>query len=168
MIIKRIGRAISHAFKNPRILGAYYRRYLPPVKLMVCGIVFLPLKMLLYKKDIWLICEKITEARDNGYHFFKYVKENHPEVNAYYVIAKGSPDSEKVNHYGNIVAANPSGIIYIAWLQKSAFALSHMERYRIPKGNCTACLNVLGAKISSLCFYNTGSPRMRCHIPLII
>ena len=106
MIIKRIGRAISHAFKNPRILGAYYRRYLPPVKLMVCGIVFLPLKMLLYKKDIWLICEKITEARDNGYHFFKYVKENHPEVNAYYVIAKGSPDSEKVNHYGNIVAAN--------------------------------------------------------------
>lgn len=29
--------------------------------------------------DIWLIAERGDEARDNGYAFYKYMKENHPE-----------------------------------------------------------------------------------------
>lgn len=106
MIIKRIGKTICHVCENPHVLGVYYRRYMPAVKLLVCGILLLPFKSLLQKKKIWLICEKITEARDNGYHFFKYIKENHPEVNVYYVITKSSPDIEKISQYGNTVAAN--------------------------------------------------------------
>lgn len=45
------------------------------------------------KKDIWLSFEKFSEtAQDNAYHFFKYVYENHPKENIYYVIKKDSPD----------------------------------------------------------------------------
>jgi CDP-glycerol glycerophosphotransferase len=57
----------------------------------------------LYNEDIWLIGEKKTEARDNAYHFFKYVRENHPGINAFFAITKDSPDLKKVKRYGNII-----------------------------------------------------------------
>lgn len=47
--------------------------------------------------------EKKTEARDNGFALFKYLKENRPEVNVYYVITKKSPDLERVKKYGDVV-----------------------------------------------------------------
>ena len=37
-------------------------------------------------KDAWLICERGTEARDNGYWMFKYIREKHPEQKIYYII----------------------------------------------------------------------------------
>lgn len=60
----------------------------------------------LIEKDIWLICEKLTEARDNGYHLFVYIREHHPEIHAYYVIEKKSVDIHKIEKYGNVVYAN--------------------------------------------------------------
>lgn len=60
----------------------------------------------LLQKDIWLICEKRNEARDNGFHFFKYLREKHPEINSYYVIDENSPDLQKVTCYGNVVISD--------------------------------------------------------------
>ena len=60
----------------------------------------------LLEKDIWLICEKRTEARDNGYHFYKYIREHHPGINAYYVITKGSADLAKVTCLGKVIYAD--------------------------------------------------------------
>ena len=57
----------------------------------------------IFKKEIWLICESPNTASDNGYHFFKYVKEKHPEVLAYYVIKKNCLDYQKVKEYGNLI-----------------------------------------------------------------
>lgn len=53
----------------------------------------------LYKKKIWLITEKRDEARDNGYWLFKYIKETHPEIQAYYVIRGTSSDKRKLVHW---------------------------------------------------------------------
>lgn len=39
-------------------------------------------------KDLWLISERGTEAKDNGYCFFEYLCEKHPEINARFVIDK--------------------------------------------------------------------------------
>lgn len=47
--------------------------------------------------DIWLIAERGDEARDNGYAFYKYMEENHPEKNFYYIIKKNSPDVYKID-----------------------------------------------------------------------
>ncbi len=47
--------------------------------------------------DIWLIAERGDEARDNGYAFYKYMQENHPEKEFYYVIKKDSPDINKID-----------------------------------------------------------------------
>lgn len=54
-------------------------------------------------KDIWIVGEKKTEARDNGYHFFKYLRKEHPEIDSYYVIKRDSPDRDKVVAIGPVV-----------------------------------------------------------------
>lgn len=54
-------------------------------------------------KDLWLISERKTDARDNGYHFFKYMCEKHREINCAYVIEKTSPDYEKVASLGRVI-----------------------------------------------------------------
>lgn len=70
----------------------------------------------LYKQNCWLICEKRNEARDNGYHFYKYLKNQHPEIASFYVITKDSPDFAKVELLGNVIIANSFRhcLIYLA------------------------------------------------------
>ena len=60
----------------------------------------------LRKIDIWLIKEKTSEARDNGYYLFKYLCQNHPEINAYYVIKTDTADYQKVKKIGKVIKAN--------------------------------------------------------------
>ena len=57
----------------------------------------------LLQENIWLVGEKKTEARDNGYHFFKYLRLNHPEIKAVYAISKDSVDRKKVADLGEVV-----------------------------------------------------------------
>lgn len=54
-------------------------------------------------RRIFLFSERGTEARDNGYHLYRYIRHNHPELEAYYVIQKDSADVSKVQPYGNVV-----------------------------------------------------------------
>ena len=55
------------------------------------------------KKQIWLICELKDTANDNGYYFFKYMREKHPEVNCYYAIDKKCKAYERLESFGNII-----------------------------------------------------------------
>lgn len=58
----------------------------------------------LYKnKEVYLISERGTDARDNGYHLFKYMRTKYPNKEVYYVINPNSVDYNKVSIYGNIV-----------------------------------------------------------------
>ena len=56
-----------------------------------------------FHKDLWIVCEDKNEARDNGYWFFKYVREHHAEQECVYAILNTSPDFEKVNKLGKTV-----------------------------------------------------------------
>lgn len=56
-----------------------------------------------FHKDLWIVCEDKNEARDNGYWFYKYVREHHPEQECVYAILNTSPDFEKVNKLGKTV-----------------------------------------------------------------
>lgn len=53
--------------------------------------------------DIWIIGEKQYKAQDNGLRFFEYMRKEHPEIEAYYVIRKDSPERENVAHLGNVI-----------------------------------------------------------------
>lgn len=51
------------------------------------------------EKRIWVVCERKTEARDNGYAFFRYIVDNIGVVNVYYAIDKRSYDYKKMHDY---------------------------------------------------------------------
>lgn len=55
------------------------------------------------RKDLWLVCDNGNEAADNGYVFFKYVKEHHPEQDCVFAVCKNSPDYQKVSALGETV-----------------------------------------------------------------
>ena len=57
----------------------------------------------LRNKKLWLVCEDGYTARDNGYHFYKYVREKHPNDYCFYVIDKKASDYSKIQQFGNIV-----------------------------------------------------------------
>ncbi|MCY8695798.1 CDP-glycerol glycerophosphotransferase family protein [Bacillus inaquosorum] len=54
-------------------------------------------------KEIWLIGERPDQAEDNSYHLFKYIRENHPEREIFYIINKQSDQLQKVEKLGNVV-----------------------------------------------------------------
>ena len=46
--------------------------------------------------DVWLISEMGTDARDNGWHFYNYLKKEHPDIKVKYVISKKSQDEWRI------------------------------------------------------------------------
>lgn len=54
-------------------------------------------------ENVWLISERGNEARDNGYFFYDYLVDNHPEVDFKYVITKDSPDLKSLKDKSRIV-----------------------------------------------------------------
>lgn len=69
---------------------------------MIVALVIRPLYRNKYE-GAWLICEEPKEARDNGYHFFKYMCRVQPEQKSYYAIKKSSVDYKKVKKLGDVI-----------------------------------------------------------------
>lgn len=79
-------------------------RYIRYLKELVLYIVTLPASLFYNRnREVFLVSERGTDARDNGYHFFKYLKEKHPELEVYYVINRASPDYKKVVELGDVI-----------------------------------------------------------------
>jgi CDP-glycerol glycerophosphotransferase (TagB/SpsB family) len=55
------------------------------------------------KKNIWIISERGTDARDNGYHMFRYMRTEHPDIDVFFIIDKKSSDRKRIINYGNII-----------------------------------------------------------------
>lgn len=56
-----------------------------------------------YRKHIWLLCEYGPEARDNAFYLYKYLREEHPEVDAVYALNRDSIDMNRVKDIGEVV-----------------------------------------------------------------
>ena len=57
----------------------------------------------LFHKNIWIVSEMEHTARDNGYWFFKYLREQHPDWPVYYPIQFTAADYPKVKVLGNVI-----------------------------------------------------------------
>lgn len=55
------------------------------------------------RKHIWLLCEYGAEARDNAYYLFRYLRTEHPEIDAVYALDKNSIDRDRVTPLGEVV-----------------------------------------------------------------
>ncbi len=80
------------------------RDILAPVIFLILLIPSLAFRMInkIKGRKLWLIAEQ-GEARDNGYHFYKYVRTNHPLDYCFYAIKKESAGYEKVSKLGNTI-----------------------------------------------------------------
>lgn len=78
------------------------------------------------KREIWLIGERKSEAKDNGYHLFKYIRVNHPKDKVYYVIDKNSKDLDKILSLDNIIYYD-SLKHYIYYIMSSKLICAHLS-----------------------------------------
>ena len=81
----------------------YYLKMFPCALKLIFAEIIAFLIAPFFRKEIWLFGEKKTEARDNGYHFYKYIKKKYPQICSYYAISEGSSDYNKVAALGNVV-----------------------------------------------------------------
>lgn len=56
------------------------------------------------RPHLWLICESRDEARDNGYWFFRYLREKQPQVDAVYAIKPHCAEYARVASLGPVIA----------------------------------------------------------------
>ena len=70
--------------------------------------------------NVWIITERSGQARDNGYCFFKYMQEQHPEKKVFYVIDKNARDYQKIKKYGHIIQ-------YDSWMHYFYYCLSKIH-----------------------------------------
>lgn len=74
------------------------------IEFLKFGLAFIPGKIWkLFWREMWLITENADTARDNGYWLFRYIRENHPERNVYYMIRKDVSDYRKVEVFGHVI-----------------------------------------------------------------
>lgn len=94
-------------------------------KLIIAKLISPILKVNKSNRDIWIVGERKSEAKDNGYHLFKYIRENHPEKKAYYVIDKESSDLEKIESLGNVIYYD-SFKHYLYYIMSTKLVCAHL------------------------------------------
>ena len=82
-------------------------------------------------KNVWLVGERPYKAQDTGYHFFKYMRQQHPEKNVYYVISKDSTEYDNVAFLGNVLEFGSKEHIKNAVIATKIFS-SHHANYLFP------------------------------------
>lgn len=84
----------------------YKKRIVDLIKIAAGFIIASFMKLKKDNRNVWLISERRDEAEDNGYHLFKYIRENHPNEKVYYVIDKSSEGYKRIEQYKNIIDYN--------------------------------------------------------------
>jgi CDP-glycerol glycerophosphotransferase len=78
-------------------------------------------------KPIWLVGEKPGKAQDTGLAFFRYLRANHPEIDAYYVIDPDSPEFGNVAPLGNVLTRRSKEHIRATLLAERVFGSHHPD-----------------------------------------
>ena len=81
----------------------------------------------LFKKHMWLICEREDMARDNGLAFFEYMQKEHPELKTYYAIDKKNPDYKYAKKFEPNIVKWASLKHYFLYMSATRNISSHKE-----------------------------------------
>jgi CDP-glycerol glycerophosphotransferase (TagB/SpsB family) len=79
-------------------------------------------------KNLWIVSERGVDARDNAYHFFKFLTKEHPEINSVYIISDDSPDRKKVAPLGKLVKYG-SFKHYLCYILAKVRVSTHIDGY---------------------------------------
>lgn len=80
-------------------------------------------------KDAWIFIDKDTEADDNAEHLYRYVMQNHPEINAWFVLNKNSHDWPRLEAEGFKLVAHGSHAHTLLYLNAKNLVSSQMDEY---------------------------------------
>jgi CDP-glycerol glycerophosphotransferase len=83
------------------------------------------------QNPVWLVGERPSKAQDNGLHFFRYLRREHPEIDAYYVIAPSSPDRHNLDGLDHVVEYRSKQHFDLA-LRAERFIGSHHPDFLFP------------------------------------
>ncbi|WNF37326.1 CDP-glycerol glycerophosphotransferase family protein [Bacillaceae bacterium IKA-2] len=97
-------------------------------------------------KDIWIVGEKPNKAQDTGLTFFKYLRENHPKKNAYYVIEKNSPEAKNVEQLDQVLEYKSKEHIWYTIIATKVIS-SHHPDYLYPLRTSRFKKKVKGIKV---------------------
>ena len=112
----------------------------------------------IFIRGFWLVCEDENEARDNGYWFFKWVRENRPKQKIAYAINKKSPDYQKVKPLGKVIRSG-----FIAHWFWYIVADKNISSQKGGKPNAAVCYLfevVLKMRKKIVCFCNMALPKI--------
>ena len=54
-----------------------------------------------YFRDAWVLIDRVFNADDSAEHLFRYLLANRPDVNAWFVIERGTPDCKRLRRTGS-------------------------------------------------------------------
>lgn len=77
----------------------------------------------------WVFMDKDTLAGDNAEHLYRYVRENRPEVNAWFVLSRESPDWKRLRRDSFRLVPYGSWRWQLLLLSADVLASSHIDNY---------------------------------------
>lgn len=80
-------------------------------------------------KDAWVFMDRNTDANDNAEHMYRYVRENHPEINAWFVLERKSEDWARLKADGFRLVEYGSTEWRLLLLHALHLASSHADAY---------------------------------------
>jgi CDP-glycerol glycerophosphotransferase (TagB/SpsB family) len=80
-------------------------------------------------KDAYVIMDRDTQADDNGEHFYRYLKENRPDLNIFFVLNKESHDFNRLKDEGFRLLPFNSLSHKLALLNAKYLISSHADKY---------------------------------------
>ncbi|GAB3067598.1 CDP-glycerol glycerophosphotransferase family protein [Intrasporangium mesophilum] len=119
-------RAISNRFRPPRMRRreAVKALIVDPVRLMAAR----PQVRAVFK-DAWVLMDRIHDANDSAEILFRWLRTNRPEVNAWFVIEKDTPDWKrlKADGFGSRVVAHGSLRWKLLMINAAHLISSHID-----------------------------------------
>jgi hypothetical protein len=82
-------------------------------------------------RSAWLLMDRDTAAQDNAEHLYRHLRSNAPDVNAWFVLARESPDWERLERSGFRLLEYGSDEFFVALLNCDDLISSQVDDYVI-------------------------------------
>ena len=80
-------------------------------------------------RPVWMVCERGDDACDNGLWMFRYLQDNHPEIDSWYVITKDAPNRKNLEKHKKHVVTLPSWKFYWLLIRSRCLLASQCKNY---------------------------------------
>lgn len=121
--------AIYYVKRNIK-LKDFIKRVLIVLQFPIVLIAFVYSKFSTKNRNLWLIGETGTDAKDNGSAFYSYLIDNHPEINTMYYISGETAVAARIHRMGKSVVTN--SFQHKVAFMSAKYILSTHDGYSIP------------------------------------